>query len=57
MTDDFAPLVHRQPHVGGFRDEIADGQHQTLSIDDNAIADAFGSQNARREGILGDDRA
>ncbi len=42
-----------EPHVRGFRHQVADGQHQTARIDDHAVADALRSQNARGKGVLG----
>ena len=41
-----------EPHVLGFRDQVADGQHKAALADHHAAARALLAQRLRGEGIL-----
>src|ERR1700694_5941609 len=55
MAFDHAAVAKMQPDGFGFRDQIADSQHQSI-VDHDAIAGALGTQRVGAEGVSGDDR-
>ena len=54
VRGDTPAVVGGQRHLLGFGDQVADGQHQSVGPDDDAVAKAFGSQPLGRERVLGD---
>src|SRR5713101_7277139 len=52
MTRDRRALVRVQPNGRRFGDQIADGEHESIVTDDDAIANPFGTENPGGKGVL-----
>jgi len=53
VTRQFASVRGAQPHIGGFGHQVADGQNQSVGIDDDPVAGALRSQYPGGERVLG----
>jgi len=53
MTRDRCALVRVQPDGRRFGDQIADGQHESIVADDDAVADSFGAEDPGGKRVLG----
>jgi hypothetical protein len=54
MAGHDAPVMPRQPDVLGLGDQVADGEHEAVLVDDDARAFPLGAEYAGGEGVIGD---
>ena len=57
MAGHGAAVVETEPDRLGFRNQVADGQHQAVAANEHAVAGAFGAERFRGVGVARNDGA